>query len=58
MIFKKYCILLSEDIKSFQNSVDPDEMQNYAAFHQGLHCLKSTPGVPGIQRVLLLLILC
>ena len=21
------------------NSVDPDEMQHYAAFHQGLHCL-------------------
>ena len=21
------------------NSVDPDEMQHHAAFHQGLHCL-------------------
>ena len=21
------------------NSEDPDEMQQYAAFHQGLHCL-------------------
>ena len=21
------------------NSEDPDEMQDYAAFHQGLHCL-------------------
>ena len=21
------------------NSEDPDEMQHYAAFHQGLHCL-------------------
>ena len=21
------------------NSVDPDEMQHYAAFHLGLHCL-------------------
>ena len=21
------------------NSGDPDEMQSYAAFHQGLHCL-------------------
>ena len=24
---------------TFRNSVDPDEMQHYAAFHQGLHCL-------------------
>ena len=24
------------------NSVDPDEMPHYAAFHLGLHCLKST----------------
>ena len=22
------------------NSVDPDEMQHYAAFHLGLHCLQ------------------
>ena len=22
------------------NSVDPDEMQQYAAFHLGLHCLQ------------------
>ena len=21
-------------------SIDPDEMQHYAAFHQGLHCLQ------------------
>ena len=24
---------------SLANSEDPDEMQNKAAFHQGLHCL-------------------
>ena len=24
------------------NSADPDEMQHYAAFHLGLHCLRST----------------
>ena len=24
------------------NSADPDEMQHSAAFHHGLHCLKST----------------
>ena len=28
IIFKKYC------------SVDPDEMQHFAAFHLGLHCLQ------------------
>ena len=25
---------------TFTNSEDPDEMQHYAAFHLGLHCLK------------------
>ena len=25
------------------NSVDPDEMQHYAAFHLGLHCLRKVP---------------
>ena len=25
------------------NSVDPDEMQHYAAFHLGLHCLPKYP---------------
>ena len=24
------------------NSVDPDEMQHYAAFHLGLHCLQKS----------------
>ena len=33
MIFKKYCILLSEDLfYLYTNSVDPDEMQHYAPF--------------------------
>ena len=32
-----YC--LSEDLFTFTNSVDPDQMQHYAAFHLGLHCL-------------------
>ena len=31
-------------------------MQHNAAFHQGLHCLKSLPGVSRIQRVLLLIV--
>ena len=25
---------------TFSNSLDPDEMQHYTAFHQGLHCLQ------------------
>ena len=25
---------------TFTNSEDPDEMQHYAAFHLGLHCLQ------------------
>ena len=25
-------------MSTFSNSEDPDEMQHYAAFHQGLHC--------------------
>ena len=25
---------------AFSNSVDPDEMQHYAAFHMGLHCFQ------------------
>ena len=36
-----YCILLSEDLFfTFTNSVDPGEMQQYAAFHLGLQCLQ------------------
>ena len=27
------------------NSIDPDEMQHNAAFHQGLHCLLKTKPV-------------
>ena len=34
------------------NIVDPAEMQHYAAFHLGLHCLLTYRlGVSGIQRV-------
>ena len=38
--FQKHCILLSKDLFTFSNSVDPDEMQHCAAFHLGLHCLQ------------------
>ena len=34
------------------NSVDPDEMQHYAAFHLGRHCLPKHPlRVSRLQRV-------
>ena len=39
-VIKKYCIVLSEDLFNLYNSVDPDEMQHYVAFHLGLHCWK------------------
>ena len=42
MIFKKnvvfFCLKMHV-VFTFTNSVDPDEMQHYAAFHLGLHCL-------------------
>ena len=45
------CILLSEDL-FYLYSVDLDEMQHYAAFVLGLHCLQRTRlGVSRIQRV-------
>ena len=37
--FQKYCSLLSGDL-FYLYSVDPDEMQHYAAFHLGLQCLQ------------------
>ena len=38
MAAKKYCILLSEDLFTFTNSVDPDKMLHHAAFNQCLQC--------------------
>ena len=35
----QFCALTLCIRKTFANSEDPDEMQHYAAFHQGLHCL-------------------
>ena len=31
---------MSEDFLTITNSVDPDEVQNYAAFRLGLHCMR------------------
>ena len=37
---------------TFTNSVDPDEMHHYAAFHLGLHCLQkySCRGFPRTDK--------
>ena len=31
---------MSESLFTYTNSVDPDEMQHYAAFYLGPHCLQ------------------
>ena len=36
VIFFLFCL---NNTFSITNSVDPDEMPHYAAFHLGLHCL-------------------
>ena len=51
-ISKKNIVLLCLKIFfTFINSVDHDEMQHYAAFHLGLHCLQKHPfrGFPNIK---------
>ena len=45
---KLRCISVLEDCFNLRNSVDPDEMQHNAAFHQGYHCLPKYP-FRGIQ---------
>ena len=37
---KNIIFFWSEDVFTFINCVDPDEMQHNAAFHLGLHCLQ------------------
>ena len=42
--FLTYDVLLSQkNVLILTNSADPDEMQHYAAFHLGLHCLPKYP---------------
>ena len=38
--FKNIVFFCLKIFFTFTNSVDPDEMQHYAAFHLGLHCLQ------------------
>ena len=40
IIFKNILLFCLKIFFVFTNSVDADEMQNYAAFHLGLHCLQ------------------
>ena len=40
---QKCCIFSLKIDIALANSVDPDEMQHHAAFHQGLHCLPKYP---------------
>ena len=51
--FNKILFFLSNNILfTFTNSVDPDEIQHYAAFHLSLHCLQKYPfRVSRIQKV-------
>ena len=35
---------------TFTNSVDPDEMQHYAAFHLDLHCLQKCSFRPSLKN--------
>ena len=40
---KLLCIYVPEGCLILSNSADPDEMQQHAAFHLGLHCLPMHP---------------
>ena len=43
-VYTGFTVFLSLKIVSiFVNSSDPDEMQHYAAFYLGLHCLPKYP---------------
>ena len=42
-ISQLWCISVPENCFTVTNSVDPDEMPHYAAFHLGLHCLPEYP---------------
>ena len=52
---------MSEDLFNLSNSVYPDEMQHYAAFHLGFHCFMEFPlrlGSDSIPYHVLLHLLC
>ena len=41
--FNYFIVLFLRTFFYLENSVDPDEMPHYAAFHLGLHCLSKYP---------------
>ena len=43
IISQKVCISFPKTVLVLANCADPDEMQHYAAFHLGLHCLSKYP---------------
>ena len=52
MILRNIVFFCLKTFFTFTNSVDPDEIQHYAAFHQGLHFLQNYSFVVSrIQRV-------
>ena len=45
-----WCISVLEDfVIILANSADPDEMQHYAPFQLGLHCLQKKPVYKGLN---------
>ena len=58
VIIKKYCILLSEDLFTFASCVDPEEMQHFAAFHLGFHCLQKYSFRGLITTVIIFIEIC
>ena len=53
MIFKNVVFFCLVSLFTFTDSADPDEMQHYAAFHLGLHCLQkySFRGSPNTKKL-------
>ena len=43
---------------TFSNSVEPDEMQHYAAFHLGLHCLQKWSFRGGLYALEVIFLTC
>ena len=56
-IFLNHDVFLSmEVVLNVANSADLDEIQHYAAFHLGLHCLPKFLGVSSMQRINLIVL--
>ena len=52
ILYKNIAFVYLKIFSTFTNHVKPDELQHFAAFYLGLHCLKNIClGVSQIQRV-------